>query len=373
MPQVPEIPENARLTIPSVMELTGLCRGEAFKRCAEDHPRAFTWALAPHTGRGPKLMRVVDARSLPPDALKRWQESQLAGAFLAPSPAKSQALTLPSEEASGQMCLLAIHLPTIEQEDRVSRVLAAIRIVGNGAAPTFGVMRRELIKQTADKYGLSPSSLYRYVRVFKKDGVRGIVKCKSGPAPAGSKMFTKPGNTWMAAAALQNHRAGLPFAQNLRCILKEIEEKQPFHPEHKYDRPAYHDIKAFIRSQPPINEIAREKGSPGLHTAAGYCDRLINEAAGDTWCIDEWKVDGHVYLDWKMREVIRPFILTIIDERSEAILGWKLVVNPNPEAVLDLTEECLRKCWKPLRWYSDRGPHFRAKVGRHFKEIPTER
>lgn len=366
-----QIPENARLTVRRVMELTGLCKSKVFARLGDD-PRSFTWAKAPNPGHGPKLVKIVDARSLPPDAVKRWEESQLAGAFLAPLPAKSEVLTVASEEAR-QLRLLATSLPTIEQEDRVSRILAAIKIIGNGAAPTFGLTRRDLIKQVADEYGLSPPSLYRFNQAFKKDGVAGIVKHKPGPSPVGSKIFSKPENAWMAADVLENRRAGLSRAQCWRVLLREIDTKQPFHPEHKYDRPFYHDVKAFIHSQPLINEIARKNGVAGLRTAAGYCDRLINEPAGDAWCIDEWQVDAHLYLDWKMREVIRPYIITLIDERSEAILGWKLVVNPNSDAVLDLTEECIRKCWKPLRWYSDRGGHFRGKVGRHFKEVPNEK
>ncbi|HXJ95416.1 MAG TPA: hypothetical protein VMT20_21445 [Terriglobia bacterium] len=377
--ELDQIPENARLTPARVMELTGLSRSKVFVRLG-DHPHAFTWAWEPNPARGPKLRKTVDARSLPADAVKRWQESQLAGAFLVPlqphqEPTPSAA---DGEMVSGavQLRLLATSLPAVRQQAIIDARLRIVTECKNGSYATYGFERKmDFLESKARESGLSVPSLYRIIRQYEKDGIRGLAKGRPGPEPtgAGSKVLAKEANSWMRSHLEENYRAGLSKAACHRLLIDEIKTRQAVHPTHAYDLPKEFQSKTFLASLPPINETAREKGVVGLRTAAGYCDRLINELAGDAWCIDEWQVDAHLYLDWKMREVIRPYIITLIDERSEAILGWKLVVNPNSDAVLDLTEECIKKCWKPLRWYSDRGGHFRGKVGRHFKEVPNEK
>lgn len=380
MPQVEldHIPENARLTPARVMELTGLCKSKVFARLG-DHPRAFTWAWEPNPGPGPKLRKTVDARSLPADAVRRWQESQLAGAFLAPIPPHQEpASSADGEIVSGtvQLRLLATSLPAVKQQAIIDARLRIVTECKNGSYATYGFAKKmAFLESKANEAGLSVPSLYRIIRQYENDGIRGLVRGKPGPQPtgAGSEVLGKDLNSWMRSHLEENYRAGLSKAACHRLLADEIKTRQAVHPTHAYDKPSEYQCAAFLRCLPEINEIAREKGVAGLRTAAGYCDRLINEPAGDAWCIDEWQIDAHLYLDWKMCEVIRPYILTIVDERSEAILGWRLVLNPNSDAVLDLTEECMRKCWKPLRWYSDRGGHFRGKIGRHFKEVPNEK
>ncbi len=371
-----EIPENARLTVPRVMELTGLCRSKVFARIADGH---FAWALAPNPARGPKLLRIVDARSLPQPALKKWEDSRLAGNFLIPfeaHEASQQNSSSLSVANPAQLLLLATSPAAIRQESFIDECISIVKECKNGAYAKYGCSTKtEYVEFVARKTGRSAATIYRLIRRYEAGGVREMLPHKRGPAPtgAGSEVYGKEANSWMRAHVEENFRAGLSKSACHRLLLAEIETRQSLHRAHVYDVPSEFQTKSYLRSLPPINETARQKGAPGLHVAAGYCDRAIDEPAGDTWCIDEWMVDGRVYLDWKMREVIRPFIITIIDQRSEAILGWKLVVNPNSEAVLSLTEECLRKCWKPLRWYSDRGGHFRAKVGKHYKEISAEK
>ena len=381
MPQVPlsEIPENARLVPARAMELAHLSRSAMLARLVPGHPREFTWAMAPNappygTGHGPKLIKVIDARSLPPEAIERWQQSLLAGAFIMPQPlvAKPQELAAANAPAQ-QLRLLALSPALIEQEHVIDQWLPKIAECGNGAHAKYGLSKSEFVTGVAREMGCSPATIYRRVAAFKQDGIRALVNGTPGPAPAGagSEVFGKPQNAWMKAHLADNYRAGNSKSKCHRLLLKEIETRQPLHPEHRYDRPSEFQSVTYLRSLPPINKIARQGGAPAIKVAAGYMDRSFeNEAAGDCWCIDEWQVDAHLYLDWKVAEVVRPFIITTIDERSEAILGWRLVVRPNAHAVLDLTEEILRKCWRPLRWYSDRGGHFRAKIGKHYAEVP---
>jgi hypothetical protein len=68
----------------------------------------------------------------------------------------------------------------------------------------------------------------------------------------------------------------------------------------------------------------QREGKEAVKTAAGYLDRLYDdEFAGDTWCLDEWEIDGTFYDEQRHRSIFnygagRPIvhILTILYART---------------------------------------------------------
>jgi hypothetical protein len=130
--------------------------------------------------------------------------------------------------------------------------------------------------------------------------------------------------------------------------------------------PSRATIERYIREQLKGESNPFRKGLKALRASAGYIDRLFDENAGDAWAIDEWELDGIFYSPQAHDQIFqnpRPYLLSIIDERTTFLLNWKLVISLDAEAVLDWLEETIRRYGKPRRLVSDKGGHFRRKVG----------
>jgi hypothetical protein len=118
----------------------------------------------------------------------------------------------------------------------------------------------------------------------------------------------------------------------------------------------------------------QREGREAVKTAAGYIDRLYDdEFAGDTWCLDEWEIDGAFYDEQDHRRIFnygtgRPIvhILTILDERTTCIIDhlvtWQISLE---DAVFELAERTIRQYFLPKRVVSDRAGRFRALVRGH--------
>ena len=117
--------------------------------------------------------------------------------------------------------------------------------------------------------------------------------------------------------------------------------------------------------------MAPSNGKEAVKTAAGYIDRLYDdEFAGDTWCLDEWEIDGAFYDEEDHRRIFnygngRPIvhILTILDERTTCIIDYLVTWQVSLEdAVFALAERMIRQHFLPRRMVADRAGRFRALV-----------
>jgi hypothetical protein len=141
-----------------------------------------------------------------------------------------------------------------------------------------------------------------------------------------------------------------------------------------YDIPSYGMVKRYWREVLIPKYGPQREGKEAVKTAAGYIDRLYDdEFAGDTWCLDEWEIDGTFYDEQDHRRIFnygagRPIvhILTILDERTTYIIDhlvtWQISLE---DAVFALAERTIRQHFLPKRFVSDRAGRFRALVRGH--------
>jgi hypothetical protein len=141
-----------------------------------------------------------------------------------------------------------------------------------------------------------------------------------------------------------------------------------------YDIPSYSMVKRYWREVLIPMYAPQRDGKEAVKTAAGYIDRLYDdEFAGDTWCLDEWEIDGAFYDEQNHRRIFnygtgRPIvhILTILDERTTCIIDhlvtWQVSLE---DAVFALAERTIRQHFLPKRFVSDRAGRFRALVHGH--------
>ena len=141
-----------------------------------------------------------------------------------------------------------------------------------------------------------------------------------------------------------------------------------------YDVPTYSKVKRYWREVLIPMYGPQRDGKEAVKTAAGYLDRLYDdEFAGDTWCLDEWEIDGAFYDGQDHRRIFnygtgRPIvhILTILDERTTHIIDhlvtWQVSLE---DAVFAVAERTIRQHFLPRRVVSDRAGRFRALVRGH--------
>ncbi len=143
---------------------------------------------------------------------------------------------------------------------------------------------------------------------------------------------------------------------------------------HFYDVPSYTMVKRYWREVLIPMYGPQREGKEAVKTAAGYIDRLYDdEFAGDTWCLDEWEIDGAFYDEEDHRRVFNygtghpiVHILTILDERTTHIIDYLVTWQVSLEdAVFALAERTIRQHFLPRRVVSDRAGRFRALVRGH--------
>jgi hypothetical protein len=163
--------------------------------------------------------------------------------------------------------------------------------------------------------------------------------------------------------------------QSHKSVERYLQTKQrPVGVSHFYDPPSYSMVKRYWREVLIPMYGPQREGGEAVKTAAGYLDRLYDdEKAGDTWCLDEWEIDGAFYDEQDHRRIFnygtgRPIvhILTILDERTTCILDhlvtWQISLE---DAVFALTEHTIRQHFLLRRVVSDRAGRFRALVRGH--------
>jgi transposase InsO family protein len=407
MPKVEldQIPEVARLNVKQVMEAERVGRREIYNRCAagDDHELVFA---DKSTGQG----RVFDARSLTPSGSRRLLELQLAASqnpanstLAAPSSVAPRATAIipavpspiPTAAAPANKPQSRFAFAEIPDEIAALAIPDAVkpfvwRRYGIVQSCENGTWRREGFDCKGDyvrhlartwkdpQTGLGPStrSIERWIGDYRREGVMGLVDRKPGPATCAA---SEAMDAWQRAMVEKLYLEGKSPTQCHQLMIRETEAKQKvWGTDHTYLFPSREAVRRHLREQGYLlNALAA--GASVTRAAAGYIDRRFDdEAAGDTWCTDEWNVDGLLYLDWNQGVVLRPWIITLIDERTTFILDWFIAPcerksGLTSEMFISLFESCLRKYWRPRWLLSDWGGHFQGRMGRGYAQIDREK
>jgi hypothetical protein len=219
----------------------------------------------------------------------------------------------------------------------------------------------------------SARTVQRRAAVLKdSDDVTGFIPKRPGPKRGEFKRLDADVRAHLLDCFLLQH---LNCLQSHRSLERYLQKKQGvLGSSHSYDIPNYGMVKRYWREVLIPMYGPQREGREAVKTAAGYIDRLYDdEFAGDTWCLDEWEIDG-VFFDEQDRKRIfnygkgRPIvhILTILDERTTCIIDhlvtWEISLE---DGVFALAERTIRQHFLPKRVVSDRAGRFRALVRGH--------
>lgn len=387
MPEVPleKIAPQWRARVKEFAGLVGVSRKEVHSRMKPGDPDEVTWA---HEG-GHRVIDVSRSPGIPVDAIKRWQRQRpdaLQAAHSQPAPA-------PKPSANGQ---LSLELP---QSDGLRALSAFKSRLYRGNPTRYAAIeerflhiepltnhkwnleartRTEYVKNHARRigpHGVSAATVWRWYRDFNsalaEGGMDAALDALGNNEPGPERGFSSPFDDSMKTIVTRLWLEGKTRKQCYEGMMAELHEKARkmqagwvYNVPQGPGRPLYYAVMRFINAPPRhglggIKNPAR-KGREAVFNAAGYIDRHYDdEPAGYTWCIDEWELDGFFYLRSHHRTIVNPYMVSVIDERTTKILGWRLSQSLDAEIVLDLMEELVREYGPPRFLVSDRLGHYR--------------
>jgi hypothetical protein len=229
------------------------------------------------------------------------------------------------------------------------------------------------LKNIAARNNVSVRTVQRCAEALRKDNLAELVPHRPGPKRGGFKSLHADARAHLLKCFLppQNFNC----RQSHQSVVSYLETKQRgCQAGYFYDIPSESMVKRYWREVLIPMYGPQREGKEAVKTAAGYIDRLYDdEFAGDTWCLDEWEIDGAFYDEQDHRRIFnygagRPIvhILTILDERTTHIIDYLVTWEISLEdAVFALAERTIRQHFLPRRVVSDRAGRFRALVRGH--------
>ena len=245
-------------------------------------------------------------------------------------------------------------------------------INGNGEALGFD-RKVDWLKVIAAQNHCSVRTVQRCAQVLRRgNDLEELVPHRPGPKRGEFRSLDADVRAHLLDCFLFKH---LNCRQSLQSAERYLQTKQRgVGSSHFYEIPSYTMVKRYWREVLIPMYSPQREGKEAVKAAAGYIDRLYDdEFAGDTWCLDEWEIDGAFYDEEDHRRIFnygtgRPIahILTILDERTTHIIDYLVTWQVSLEdAVFALAERTIRQHFLPRRVVSDRAGRFRALVRGH--------
>jgi hypothetical protein len=354
-PGLKEAPQAPWLTPNQVMNFEGISRREVYRRMKPGDPR-FLVSKDREDGKPGKL---INPRSMSPDAQDRWRQGSLRNA---PKPVadSAQLSFLPHTELDGKIAALGL---SRSEADVVFRRWKIVDLCLNHNWKAEGYASKgEFMDSLAKRNQTSKRNIQRWVLAWKQgENPEDLVAEGPGPAPGtGSKLDAD-----MRAHIIFDWRTKkLKKRQCYRSLVNYLETKQASpgcRVDYFYVIPSRTTVERFIDSLDPLDDAARQ-GADALKAAIGHIDRTYRDVLSlGRVDVDEWIVDVMTYDPRHVSRVGRYYALTFLDERSRYPRVWSLVEQPNEQDEIDLLCRLIREFGLPGLINSDRG-RFRGKT-----------
>ena len=367
--------ELAWLTVEQVMEFAGISRMEVY--CRMDSGE-YRWRKKSEG----KLGREIDPFSLSDDAQQLYRKAQFLNlarlnsepASTAPGGNSDQGRLWPLSEVDRQLMALQAQCGEEYAAAANQRYQAIVPLLNHEYMALRHHSLTALARKQAKLLGVTPRHILRLRdRYLERELIADLGDRRPGPEKGTGSILDADDRAFIRhewedklstrAQTTRNHfdcKKGKQRgcgAKYTYSFLAEDAPKRSMAVERFID---------FIGGE----NNPRRRRNLGLNERAGYIDRTFeDEFSGDTWCIDEWELDGAFYNPRNHRDIYwgdsekKPYLISVIDERSTFVLGATLTLSLTAETVLDLLEALVRTYGPPLRLVSDRGGHFRKGVG----------
>ncbi len=233
--------------------------------------------------------------------------------------------------------------------------------------------KRAYAKAIAKREGISARTIYRWKEKWEqRENLLDLLRDKPGPEDGTGSILDKDMRAHIYDCYVLKRLTPPQCHSSLKRYLAAKQHGAGVGVA--YGDPSESTTKRYIRKELRPKFGAEREGKEAVKAASGYLDcTREDEFSGDSWCVDEWEVDGAFCDERDHRRIFnygagRPIvhILSIIDERTSCVLDhlvtWQLSLE---DAVFALAERTIRQHFLPKRVVSDRAGRFRALVRGH--------
>ena len=356
-PEPKEAPETPWLTPAQVMNFEGVSRREVYRRM---EPGDAHFLLSKDREDG-KPGRLINPRSMSPDAQDRWRKDELRKAAR-PATEAAQLGLLPQTEIDSKIAALSL---SRSETDVVLRRYRIVDLCLNHNWKAEGYASKgAFMAALAARNGTSKRSIERWVWAWKQgENLLDLVNERPGPAPGRGTVLDADMRAHLIACWRIKK---LALRQCYSSLVKYLETKQKSpgcRVDHFYPIPSRTTVERFIRSLSALDDAERQ-GADAFKAAVGCIDRTYDDLRSlDRVECDEWKYNLFAYDPEHPRRVYRYWLLLFLDIRSIYPLVWKIVRGSDndtrhgisEEDEIELIEKLIREYGVPRVLSTDRG------------------
>jgi len=219
--------DPAWITVKEAAALEGVRPQLIYRRCMPSYPAKIVYKETPKG-------RLVDLRSLSPEAHKAWllQQAKLAYERChGPGPLESDARVRSLQ-----------WLPPLDQRDTVLRRVRVLERAKQNHR-SLGYLRRvDYLRDLAREEGITVKTIFQWESLYRKGGLAALANKRPGPPPSGHVSM----RTWMKTWVERDWVWGkLTKVQCYRSLVNRVEQLDPQHK--KYHIPSETTVSRFIR------------------------------------------------------------------------------------------------------------------------------
>lgn len=203
---------------------------------------------------------------------------------------------------------------------------------------------------------ISTDILYRKYSAYKNECYADLVDSRGGWNKGKSKL-DDDSIIWQSFLSLYFSQSKPSVSLCYRLANAYIAEE---YPELTVEIPSEACFRRKIKTLPfAVLEYARE-GDKALHD---HCEpyanrRKKNVYANDVWVMDNYTIDAIIKDDKNSGKTRRLFITTVLDVKSNVLVGWNITESPDSNSTLDAMYFAMMRYGMPKHLYFDNGKEF---------------
>lgn len=203
---------------------------------------------------------------------------------------------------------------------------------------------------------ISTDILYRKYSAYKNECYADLVDSRGGWNKGKSKL-DDDSIIWQSFLSLYFSQSKPSVSLCYRLANAYIAEE---YPELTVEIPSEACFRRKIKTLPfAVLEYARE-GAKALHD---HCEpyanrRKKNVYANDVWVMDNYTIDAIIKDDKNSGKTRRLFITTVLDVKSNVLVGWNITESPDSNSTLDAMYFAMMRYGMPKHLYFDNGKEF---------------
>lgn len=203
---------------------------------------------------------------------------------------------------------------------------------------------------------ISTDILYRKYSAYKNECYADLVDCRGGWNKGKSKL-DDDSIIWQNFLSVYLNQSKPSVSLCYRMMNAYIAEE---YPELTIEIPSEACFRRKIKTLPfAVLEYARE-GDKALHD---HCEpyanrRKKNVYANDVWVMDNYTIDAIIKDDKNSGKTRRLFITTVLDVKSNVLVGWNITESPDSNSTLDAMYFAMMRYGMPKHLYFDNGKEF---------------